>query len=222
MSYKEDFIHLMLKSDVLKFGDFKTKSGRMSPYFINTGFFNNSEEIAKLGDFYAKAYMDNIKLDKPLLFGPAYKGIPLVVSCAVSLYKNYGLEIGYSFNRKEAKDHGEKGIFVGETPNADSDVVIIEDVITAGTAVRESIDILKHYDAKVKALIVSVNRMERGSGDKSAIHELEDDYGVKVYSILDIKFIADYLRNKEIDGKVYIDEEMYAKIMKHLDTYKER
>ncbi|MFR9301926.1 MAG: phosphoribosyltransferase family protein, partial [Fenollaria massiliensis] len=151
-----------------------------------------------------------------------YKGIPLVVSCAVSLYKNYGIEIGYSFNRKEAKDHGEKGIFVGETPNADSDVVIIEDVITAGTAVRESIDILKHYDAKVKALIISVNRMERGSGDKSAIHELEDDYGVKVYSILDIKFIADYLRNKEIDGKVYIDEEMYAKIMKHLDTYKER
>ena len=192
-SYKREFIQFLQGAGVLKFGDFTAKSGRKIPYFINAGMIKTGEEIAKLGEFYAKAYFEKVGNKPTVLYGPAYKGISIAVSAAVALSKN-GLNVPFFFNRKEVKDHGEGGVFVGYVPQPGEEVVIVEDVITAGTAIRESMAILSHLDGvKVAATFVMVDRKEKGQGDKGAMQEIEDEFGFPVYSVVDVYDIIEYL-----------------------------
>ncbi len=192
-SYKREFIQFLETAGVLKFGDFTAKSGRKIPYFINAGMIKTGEEIARLGEFYAKAYMEKVGNKKTVLYGPAYKGISIAVSAAVALSKQ-GLDMPFFFNRKEVKDHGEGGVFVGYVPQAGEEVVIVEDVITAGTAIRESMAILSHLEGvKVAATFVMVDRKEKGQGDKGAMQEIEENFGFPVYSVVDVYDIIEYL-----------------------------
>jgi len=181
----------------LKFGDFTAKSGRKIPYFINAGDIKTGEQIQKLGEFYAKAYFEKVGNKKTVLYGPAYKGIPIAVSVAVALAKD-GLDVPFFFNRKEEKDHGEGGVFVGYKPQAGEEVVIVEDVITAGTAIRESMAILSKLDGvKVSATFVMVDRKEKGKTEKSAMAEVSDEFGFPVYSVVDVYDIIEYLEEDE-------------------------
>ena len=192
-SYKREFIQFLQSAGVLKFGDFTAKSGRKIPYFINAGMIKTGEEIAKLGEFYAKAYFEKVGNKRTVLYGPAYKGISIAVSSAVALAKN-GMDVPFFFNRKEAKDHGEGGIFVGYVPKAGEEIVIVEDVITAGTAIRESMAILSNLEGvKVAATFVMVDRKEKGKGDKGAMQEVEEEFGFTVYSVVDVYDIIEYL-----------------------------
>ena len=192
-SYKREFIEFLQGAGVLKFGDFTAKSGRKIPYFINAGMIKTGDEIAKLGEFYAKAYFEKVGAKKSVLYGPAYKGISIAVSAAVALSKN-GLDVPFFFNRKEAKDHGEGGVFVGYVPQAGEEVVIVEDVITAGTAIRESMAILSGLEGvKVAATFVMVDRKEKGQGEKGAMQEIEEEFGFPVYSVVDVYDIIEYL-----------------------------
>ena len=192
-SYKREFIQFLQSAGVLKFGDFTAKSGRKIPYFINAGMIKTGDEIAKLGEFYAKAYFDKVGNKKTVLYGPAYKGISIAVSAAVALSKN-GLDVPFFFNRKEAKDHGEGGVFVGYVPQAGEEIVIVEDVITAGTAIRESMAILSNLEGvKVAATFVMVDRKEKGKTEKSAMAEVEEEFGFPVYSVVDVYDIIEYL-----------------------------
>ena len=192
-SYKREFIQFLQSAGVLKFGDFTAKSGRKIPYFINAGMIKTGEEIAKLGEFYAKAYFEKVGNKKTVLYGPAYKGISIAVSAAVALSKN-GLDVPFFFNRKEAKDHGEGGVFVGYVPQAGEEIVIVEDVITAGTAIRESMAILSGLEGvKVAATFVMVDRKEKGQGEKGAMQEIEEQFGFPVYSVVDVYDIIEYL-----------------------------
>ena len=192
-SYKREFIQFLQGAGVLKFGDFTAKSGRKIPYFINAGMIKTGEEIEKLGEFYAKAYFEKVGNKPTVLYGPAYKGISIAVSAAVALSKN-GLNVPFFFNRKEVKDHGEGGVFVGYVPQAGEEVVIVEDVITAGTAIRESMAILSHLDGvKVAATFVMVDRKEKGQGEKGAMQEIEEEFGFPVYSVVDVYDIIEYL-----------------------------
>jgi len=192
-SYKREFIEFLQGAGVLKFGDFTAKSGRKIPYFINAGMIKTGDEIAKLGEFYAKAYFEKVGNKKTVLYGPAYKGISIAVSAAVALSKN-GLDVPFFFNRKEIKDHGEGGVFVGYVPQAGEEVVIVEDVITAGTAIRESMAILSGLEnVKVAATFVMVDRKEKGKGDKGAMQEIEEEFGFPVYSVVDVYDIIEYL-----------------------------
>ena len=219
MTYQEEFITFMVRAGVLTFGDFTTKSGRRTPYFINTGNYKTGAQAAKLGDYYAACIQQNLPEGVDCLFGPAYKGIPLAVSAAASLYRNYGRDLPYCFNRKEAKDHGEGGVMVGCKPQ-DGDRVIVEDVVTAGTAVRESIELFQHVaDVKMRALIVSVDRMERGTRACSTLDELREDYGIAVYPIVTVREIIAFLHNRELDGRVYIDDEMKGRMEAYLEQY---
>ena len=219
-SYKEAFITFMVRSGVLTFGDFTTKSGRRTPYFINTGNYKTGAQASQLGDYYAACIQQNLPDGVDCLFGPAYKGIPLAVSAAASLYRNYGRDLPYCFNRKEAKDHGEGGVMVGCKPQDGDRVVIVEDVVTAGTAVRESIELFQHVaDVKMRALIVSVDRMERGTRAYSTLDELREDYGIAVYPIVTVREILAFLHNREIDGRVYIDDAMKARMEAYLAEY---
>mgnify|MGYP000220058690 FL=1 len=195
--YKREFIKFLEDAEVLKFGDFTAKSGRKIPYFINAGDIKTGEQIQKLGEFYAKAYFEKVGNKKSVLYGPAYKGIPIAVSVAVALAKD-GLDVPFFFNRKEEKDHGEGGVFVGYKPQAGEDVVIVEDVITAGTAIRESMAILSKLDGvNVKATFVMVDRKEKGQGEKSAMAEVTDEFGFPVYSVVDVYDIIEYLEEDE-------------------------
>ena len=195
--YKREFIKFLEDAGVLKFGDFTAKSGRKIPYFINAGDIKTGEQIQKLGEFYAKAYFEKVGNKKSVLYGPAYKGIPIAVSVAVALAKD-GLDVPFFFNRKEEKDHGEGGVFVGYKPQAGEDVVIVEDVITAGTAIRESMAILsKLGGVDVKATFVMVDRKEKGQGEKSAMAEVTDEFGFPVYSVVDVYDIIEYLEEDE-------------------------
>ena len=195
--YKREFIKFLEYAGVLKFGDFTAKSGRKIPYFINAGDIKTGEQIQKLGEFYAKAYFEKVGNKKSVLYGPAYKGIPIAVSVAVALAKD-GLDVPFFFNRKEEKDHGEGGVFVGYKPQAGEDVVIVEDVITAGTAIRESMAILSKLDGvNVKATFVMVDRKEKGQGEKSAMAEVTDEFGFPVYSVVDVYDIIEYLEEDE-------------------------
>lgn len=195
--YKREFIKFLEDAGVLKFGDFTAKSGRKIPYFINAGDIKTGEQIQKLGEFYAKAYFEKVGNKKSVLYGPAYKGIPIAVSVAVALAKD-GLDVPFFFNRKEEKDHGEGGVFVGYKPQAGEDVVIVEDVITAGTAIRESMAILSKLDGvNVKATFVMVDRKEKGRGEKSAMAEVTDEFGFPVYSVVDVYDIIEYLEEDE-------------------------
>ena len=191
--YKRDFISFLKSANVLKFGDFTAKSGRKIPYFINAGEIKTGDQISKLGEFYAKAYFEKIGHKKSVLYGPAYKGISIAVSSAVALSKE-GLDVPFFFNRKEEKDHGEGGLFVGYVPKAGENVVIVEDVITAGTAIRESMAVLSKLEGvSVSAVFVMVDRKEKGKGEKSAMKEIEEEYGFPVYSVVDVYDIIEYL-----------------------------
>ncbi len=191
--YKREFIDFLKSANVLKFGDFTAKSGRKIPYFINAGEIKTGEQIAKLGEFYAKAYAEKIGNRRTVLYGPAYKGISIAVSSSIALAKS-GLDVPFFFNRKEAKDHGEGGVFVGYVPKAGEEIVIVEDVITAGTAIRESMAILSGLEGtKVAATFVMVDRKEKGKTDKSAMAEVEEEFGFPVYSVVDVYDIIEYL-----------------------------
>ncbi len=220
MTYQEEFITFMVRSGVLTFGDFVTKSGRKTPYFVNTGNYKTGAQAACLGDYYAACMNEHLGDDVTALFGPAYKGIPLVVAGSASLYRNYGRDLPYCFNRKEAKDHGEGGSMVGYKPKDGDVIAIVEDVVTAGTAVRESIELFRQVaDVKITALFVSVDRMERGTRDCSTLDELRQDYGIQVWPIVTVREIIDFLHNRPIDGKVYIDDEMRGKMEAYLEQY---
>ncbi len=195
--YKREFIQFLEGAGVLKFGDFTAKSGRKIPYFINAGDIKTGEQIAKLGEFYAKAYLEKVGNKRTVLYGPAYKGISIAVSSSIALSKE-GLDVPFFFNRKEAKDHGEGGVFVGYVPKAGEEVVIVEDVITAGTAIRESMAILGNLeDVKVRATFVMVDRKEKGKTEKSAMAEVEEEFGFPVYSVVDVYDIIEYLEEDE-------------------------
>ncbi len=192
-NYKREFIQFLQNAGVLKFGDFTAKSGRKIPYFINAGDIKTGAQIAQLGEFYARAYMEKLGMKKAVLYGPAYKGISIAVASAVALSRQ-GLDVPFFFNRKEAKDHGEGGVFVGFVPKAGDEVVITEDVITAGTAIRESMAILSKLEGvKVAAVFVMVDRKEKGRTEKSAMAEVEEEFGFPVYSVVDVYDIMEYL-----------------------------
>ena len=195
-NYKADFIGFMMASDVLTFGDFTTKSGRKTPYFVNTGKYCQGEQISKLGEFYASCILENVKsLENVVLFGPAYKGIPLVVATAIALAKR-GINLNYCFNRKEAKDHGEGGVLIGHQLKTGDKVLIIEDVITAGTAIREVMPLIQNSGAKVEGLVISVNRMERGTGNITAIQEVKEEFGIETYPIITVVDVFETLQDK--------------------------
>ena len=211
-AYKREFIEFLQGAGVLKFGDFTAKSGRKIPYFVNAGMIKTGEQISKLGEFYAKAYFDKLGKKDAVLYGPAYKGIPLSISAAVALSKN-GLDVPFFFNRKEVKDHGEGGTFVGYIPQAGEEIVIIEDVITAGTAIRESMGKLSALEGvSVAAVFVMVDRKEKGQTEKSAMAEITDTFGFPVYSVVDVYDIIEYL---EEDAK---NEENVTRIKKYLEV----
>ena len=192
-SYKREFIQFLEGAGVLKFGDFTAKSGRKIPYFINAGDIKTGDQISKLGEFYAKAYFEKIGNKKTVLYGPAYKGIPIAVSVACALSKQ-DLDVPFFFNRKEEKDHGEGGVFVGYKPQENEEVVIVEDVITAGTAIRESMANLSTLKGvKVAATFVMVDRKEKGQTEKSAMQEVGEEFGFPVYSVVDVYDIIEYL-----------------------------
>lgn len=206
MNYKKEFIKFMYEAGVLTFGDFVTKSGRSTPYFINTGNYKTGEQIAKLGEFYALCMQDN-NIDADVLFGPAYKGIPLCVSVAIALYSKMNKNINYTFNRKEVKDHGEGGVLIGHKIQDGEKIAIIEDVITAGTAIRETLPIIKNSaNAEVSSVIISVDRMEKGQNDKSAIQEVYDEFGIKVYPIVTIIDIIGAIEDGTLGGKEYLSK----------------
>ena len=196
-AYKHEFIAFLESAGVLKFGDFTAKSGRKIPYFINAGDIKTGDQIAKLGEFYAKAYLEKVGNKRTVLYGPAYKGISIAVSASIALSKE-GVDVPFFFNRKEAKDHGEGGVFVGYVPKAGEEVVITEDVITAGTAIRESMAILGNLEGvKVAATFVMVDRKEKGKTEKSAMAEVEEEFGFPVYSVVDVYDIIEYLEADE-------------------------
>lgn len=209
--YKREFIEFLEGAGVLKFGDFTAKSGRKIPYFINAGDIKTGDQIQKLGEFYAKAYFEKVGNKKTVLYGPAYKGIPIAVSVAVALAKN-GLDVPFFFNRKEEKDHGEGGVFVGYTPKDGEEIVIVEDVITAGTAIRESMSILSSLDSKVAAVFVMVDRKEKGKTEKSAMAEVGEEYGFPVYSVVDVYDIIEYLEEDETNRENVERIKNYLKI----------
>ena len=194
--YKREFIQFLQDANVLKFGDFTAKSGRKIPYFINAGEIKTGKQISQLGKFYAKAYIEKLGKKQSVLYGPAYKGISIAVSAASALAQD-GLDVPFFFNRKEVKDHGEGGLFVGYVPKENEEIVIVEDVITAGTAIRESMANLSSLEkTKVIAVFVMVDRKEKGKGEKSAMAEIEEEYGFPVYSVVDVYDIIEFLEEK--------------------------
>ena len=217
---KKRFIELLAESGAVQFGDFTAKSGRKTPYFINTGKLTYGDQLDLVGKMYAQTYVENIGKESRLLFGPAYKGITLVAVTAAALYSQYGVRVPVCYNRKEKKDHGEGGAIVGKIPGKDDRIVIVEDVITAGTAIRESMELLKHLDlGRVESIIIAVDRMEKGRGEQSALAELEQEFGVKVYPIVTIREVVSYLHNREIGGRVYIDDALYARVLEYQKIY---
>lgn len=210
LTYKQQFIKFMVESGVLKFGSFTLKSGRIAPYFINTGNYKTGAQLAKLGEYYAACIADN-KIDAQTLVGPAYKGIPLAVTTAVALYNNHGIDMSYCFDRKEVKDHGEGGLFVGKQIEDGEKVLIVEDVMTSGKALREILPKLEaQAKAEVAGMVISVDRMEKGlTSDLSAVQEVYRDFGIKVYSIVTMSDIIKAIEDGIIEGKEFL-ESMYT------------
>ncbi len=218
--YKQEFIEFMVDCKVLKFGDFVTKSGRKTPFFINTGFYRTGSQLRKLGQYYATAIKEKYGTDFDILFGPAYKGIPLSVTTAAALDEMYGAEVGYCSNRKEVKDHGDTGILLGSPIEDGNKVVIIEDVTTAGTSIEETLPIIKAQgDVDVVGLVVSVDRMERGKGSKSALKEIEEKYGIKTTAIVTMADVIEHLYNRPYKGQVIIDDTLKAAIDDYYAQY---
>ena len=218
--YKQEFIEFMIDCNVLKFGDFVTKSGRKTPFFVNTGFYRTGAQLRRLGQYYAKAIESKFGLDFDVLFGPAYKGIPLTVAATIAISEEYGKDIRYCSNRKEVKDHGDKGILLG-SPIKDGDrVVIIEDVTTSGKSIEETFPIIQAQgNVEIKGLMVSLNRMERGKGDKSALEEIQETYGFPANAIVTMEDVITYLYNRPCQGKIQIDDKMKAAIDAYYEEY---
>lgn len=219
-AYKAEFIEFMVDCQVLKFGDFVTKSGRKTPFFVNTGFYRTGAQLRRLGGYYAKAIAEKYGTDFDVLFGPAYKGIPLSVAASMAISELYGKDIKYCSNRKEVKDHGDTGILLG-SPISDGDkVVVIEDVTTAGTSMQETLPIIRAQgDVHILGLVVSVDRMERGQGEKSALEEIQEKYGIQTTAIVTMAEVVEHLYNKEYKGKIVIDDTLKAAIDAYYEQY---
>ncbi len=219
-NYKKEFIEFMVDCGVLKFGEFTLKSGRKSPFFMNAGLYVTGVQLEKLGEYYAKAIHDNYGTDFDVLFGPAYKGIPLSVATTMAFHRLYGKEIRYCSNRKEVKDHGDTGILLG-SPIKDGDrVVIIEDVTTSGKSIEETFPIIMAQgDVKILGLMVSLNRMEKGKGEKSALEEIQEKYGFPANAIVSMADVIECLYNKEYNGKIIIDDTIKKAIDAYYDVY---
>ena len=219
-SYKQEFIEFMVASDVLKFGEFTLKSGRKSPFFMNAGAYTTGTQLRKLGEYYAKAIHDHYGLDFDILFGPAYKGIPLSVATAMAISELYGKDVRYCSNRKEVKDHGDTGILLGSKIKDGDKVVIIEDVTTSGKSIEETFPIVKAQgDVEIIGLMVSLNRMEKGKGDKCALDEIKELYGMQANAIVTMDEVIEHLYNKPCQGKVVIDDAMKEKIDAYYAQY---
>lgn len=218
--YKKEFIEFMVDCGVLKFGDFITKSGRKTPFFVNTGFYRTGSQLRKLGEYYARAIADKYGMDFDILFGPAYKGIPLSVATAMAISEFYDRDIKYCSNRKEIKDHGDTGILLGSPINSEDRVIIIEDVTTAGTSIGETMPILKSQgEVKVLGLVVSVDRMEVGQGSRSALSEIEEKYQMGATAIVTMKEVVEHLYNKPYRGKIIIDDTIKEAIDAYYQLY---
>lgn len=219
--YKQEFIEFMVESDVLKFGEFTLKSGRKSPFFMNAGAYVTGTQLRKLGEYYAKAIREHYGLDFDVLFGPAYKGIPLTVATTMAISELYGKDIRYCSNRKEVKDHGDTGILLGSKLRDGDRVVIIEDVTTSGKSIEETFPILKEQaEVEVKGLIVSLNRMEVGKGgEKCALDEIRDLYGFDTAAIVTMAEVVERLYQKECNGKIVIDDRLKEAIDAYYKTY---
>ena len=218
--YKQEFIEFMVESQVLKFGEFTLKSGRKSPFFMNAGAYVTGSQLKRLGEYYAKAIHDNYGDDFDVLFGPAYKGIPLSVATTIAFSELYGKEIRYCSNRKEVKDHGDTGILLGSKIKDGDKVVIIEDVTTSGKSIEETFPIVKAQgDVEIIGLMVSLNRMEKGKGDKCALDEIKELYGMQANAIVTMDEVIEHLYNKPCQGKVVIDDAMKEKIDAYYAQY---
>jgi orotate phosphoribosyltransferase len=219
--YKQEFIEFMVASDVLKFGEFTLKSGRKSPFFMNAGAYVTGSQLMKLGEYYAKAIHDTYGLNFDVLFGPAYKGIPLTVATTIAISNLYGKDIRYCSNRKEVKDHGDTGILLGSKLKDGDKVVIIEDVTTSGKSIEETFPILKaQADVEVIGLMVSLNRMEVGKGgEKSALDEIKELYGIEANAIVSMAEVTEHLYNKECGGRVVIDDRIKSAIDAYYEQY---
>ena len=218
--YKQEFIEFMIDSQVLKFGDFTLKSGRKSPFFMNAGAYVTGTQLRRLGEYYAKAIHDHYGFDFDVLFGPAYKGIPLSVATTMAISELYGKDVRYCSNRKEVKDHGDTGILLGSKLKDGDRVVIIEDVTTSGKSIEETFPIIKaQADVEIKGLMVSLNRMEKGQGEKSALCEIKEKYGFDANAIVTMADVVEYLYQKEYKGTVYIDEERKKQIDDYYAVY---
>ena len=217
--YQKDFIDFLVHSDALLFGDFTLKSGRKAPYFVNTGKFDDGEKIKKLGEFYAAHLVNEVKQDVQVVFGPAYKGIPLCISVASALFDKHQKKVGYSFNRKEEKDHGDKGMLVGKQINPGDNVVLVEDVVTAGTTLREILPILREQlKANVVCVCVAVDRCERGQGKISAVQEAEESLHVKVLPIVNVHHIMEYLSASNSSGTI-IGGDLLKRMKEYIAEY---
>lgn len=218
--YKKEFIEFMVDSNVLKFGEFTLKSGRKSPFFMNAGAYVTGSQLRRLGQFYAQAIHDNYGTDFDVLFGPAYKGIPLAVATTMAFSELYGRDIKYCSNRKEIKDHGDVGILLGSDLNDGDKVVIIEDVTTSGKSIEETFPILtSQANVDVVGLMVSLNRQERGKTQKNALAEIREVYGMETGAIVTMEEVVEYLYNKPYNGKVLIDDKMKAAIDAYYAQY---
>ena len=219
--YKQEFIEFMVESEVLKFGEFTLKSGRKSPFFMNAGAYVTGSQLRRLGQYYARAIHDSFGLDFDVVFGPAYKGIPLAVITTMALSELYGIEVRYCSNRKEVKDHGDTGILLGSCLNEGDRVVMVEDVTTSGKSIEETHPILKSQaDVEIKGLMVSLNRMEVGKGGTmSALDEVRERYGFPTAAIVSMDEVTDYLLNRECQGRVVIDDAVKAALDAYYDEY---
>lgn len=211
MQSSEKFLDLLLESGALKFGEFKTKSGRLSPYFFNTGSFDHGRILSEVASCYADLIIECLPKDQIHLYGPAYKGIPLATSIAQELSKRTGTDVPFTFNRKEAKHHGEGGSFVGRALTKDSRVIVVEDVMTGGTSVRETLALLRPIGAKIAAVVIGVDREERGTGSKKAALEITEEFGIPVFTILKLHTILELLWNKPRQGRVWVNDEIKIK-----------
>jgi orotate phosphoribosyltransferase len=218
--YKKEFIEFMVDSNVLKFGEFTLKSGRKSPFFMNAGAYVTGSQLRKLGEYYAKAIHDNYGTDFDVLFGPAYKGIPLAVATTIAFSELYGRDIKYCSNRKEVKDHGDVGILLGSDLNDGDRVVIIEDVTTSGKSIEETFPILKEQaNVDVVGLMVSLNRQERGKTAQNALAEIREVYGIETGAIVTMEEVVEHLYNKKYNGRVLIDDKMKEAIDSYYAQY---
>jgi len=220
-SYKQEFIEFMVDSKALKFGDFTLKSGRRSPFFMNAGSYVTGSQLKKLGEYYARAIHDSYGDDFDVLFGPAYKGIPLSVAAAIAYSELYGREVRYCSNRKEVKDHGDVGILLGSSLQDGDRVVIIEDVTTSGKSIEETFPvIMAQAKVEIKGLMVSLNRMEKGPGGKvSALDEIREKYGFEAHAIINMREVVEYLYNRPCKGQILIDDKLKAAIDEYYNIY---